>query len=69
MLSKKEADKLKRRYLLEAERDVERGKRNARLRKYVAKQRKRASVQSPSKPKKDFYALGKRVRGSFGSRQ
>jgi hypothetical protein len=69
MLTKKEAEKLKRRLLLEAERDVERAKRNARLRKYVAKQPRKASAQKPSKPKKDFYALGKRVRGSFGSRQ
>ena len=69
MLSKKDAEKLKRRYQAEAERDAERGKRVARLRKHAAKQRKRGSTERSSAPKKDFYARGKRVSGSFGSRQ
>jgi len=47
----------------------QRGKRDARLRKHAAKQRKRASTERSSPPKKDFYARGKRVSGSFGSRQ
>lgn len=68
MLSKKEADKLKRRYALAAERDAERGKRDGRIRKYVAKQRKRKGERT-SAPKKDVYARGKRISGSFGSRQ